>query len=130
MALVRGKASPAWKTAVFQGPVDIGRRELVWSPVAGENGATPLDANQTPGGEAGRRRFGTVKYGLPPVRRKELEATDRAAKWPGAPTRRRNRPDCESNPPLDRQEYGSVAGTAERDRLLGDGLICADRRWP
>ena len=119
---------------VFQDPVDIDRRGLVRSPVVDENGATPLDANRTPGGEAGRR-LGTVKYGLPPVRRKELGATERGAKrgwpaaWPGAPTCRRDRPDCESNP-LDHQEYGSVAGTAERDRLLGDGLICADRCSP
>ena len=116
---------------VFQGPVDISRRGLVPITVADKDGSTPLDANRTPGGEAGRWRLGTVKYGLPPVRRKELGATDRAAKrgWPaarpGAPTRRREWPD-----PLDRQEYGSVAGTAERDRLLADGLICAERRSP
>ena len=84
-------------------PVDVGRRELVRCPVANENGDTQLNANQTPGVEAWRRRLGMVRYGLPPVRRKELRATGRAAKhgwpaaWPGVPTRRRDRPGCELN---------------------------------
>ena len=53
------------EAAVFQGRWALAGGD--WCDAPWRMKVAPLDANQTPGCEGGRRRLGTVKYGLPPV---------------------------------------------------------------